>query len=84
MFDVARAHGQVEDLSCAHEDALERGALARLVEPFDCVDDERGGDLVELTRSNRPDEIALEATSFVLIADDAPSLQAAPELESVA
>ena len=55
MFDVARAHGQVEDLSGAHEDALERGSLSRLVEALDCVNDEWGRYLVKLARSDRAD-----------------------------
>lgn len=47
------------------------------------MDDERGRDLVELSRTDRPDEIALEAPTLILIAHDAPALQAAPKLEGV-
>lgn len=48
------------------------------------MDDERGRDLVELTRSDRTDEIALESPPLILIAHDATALQAAPKLESIA
>ena len=84
VLDEARTDCQVEDLSGTHEDALERGALPGPVEPFDRVDDERGRDLVELTRSDRSDKVALESPPLILIAHDAPALQAAPELESIA
>lgn len=84
MFDVASAHGQVEDLSGAHEDALERGTLPGLVEPFDRVDHEGCGDLVELSRSDLADEVALEAALFILVGNDATSFEAAPKLECIA
>ena len=48
VFDVARAHGKVEDFSCAHENSFERGALSRLVETLDRVDDQGRCDLIEL------------------------------------
>ena len=54
-----------------------------LNEALDGMDDERGRDLVELSRTDRPDEIALEAPTLILIAHDAPALQAAPKLEGV-
>lgn len=84
MFDVARAHGKVEDFSCAHENSFERGALSRLVEPFDRVDHERSRDFVDLAGSQRVDDVALHAALLVLVRDDAPALQATPKLEDVA
>ena len=84
VLDKASAHRQVEDLSGAHQDAFQSGSLARLVEALDGVDDKRRRDLVELSGSDRADEVPLEATTLVLIGHDAPALQAAPKLESVA
>ena len=83
VLDEASAHRQVEDFSGAHQDALEGRTLARFVEASNGVDDEGRGDFVELSGSDRSDEIALESAPFILIADDAPALQAAPKLEGV-
>lgn len=47
------------------------------------MDDEGRRDLVELSRADRPDEVALQATLLVLVRHDAAALQAAPELEGV-
>lgn len=84
VLDETCAHRQVEDLTGAHQDPLERGSLARLVESLDGVDHEGCGDLVELARSDRPNEIALEAALFILIAHDASALETAPQLEGIA
>lgn len=70
MLDVACANREVKDLAKAHEHALERCLLSVLFYRLHGADDEWGGDLVELTIADRLDDVALEASSLVLVADD--------------
>ena len=70
VLDVACANREVKDLAKAHEHALERCLLSVLFYRLHGADDEWGGDLVELTIADRLDDVALEASSLVLVADD--------------
>lgn len=83
MLDVACANREVKDLAKAHEHALERCLLSVLFYRVHGADDEWGGDLVELTIADRLDDVALEATAFVLVAHDLGLFEAAPETKSV-
>lgn len=65
------------------EHALERCLLSVLFYRVHGADDEWGGDLVELTIADRLDDVALEATAFVLVAHDLGLFEAAPETKSV-
>lgn len=80
---VACANREVKDLAKAHEHALERCLLPVLFYRVHGADDEWGGDLVELTIADRLDDVALEATAFVLVAHDLGLFEAAPETKSV-
>ncbi|WP_417212789.1 hypothetical protein [Sutterella wadsworthensis] len=46
-------------------------------------DDEGSGDFVELTTTERGDDISLEAALFVHVGDDPAALQVAPQAEGV-
>ena len=70
MLDVSGTNGKIEDLAKSHEHAFERCLLSVLFYRLHCADDEWGGDLVELTIADRLDDVALEASSLVLVADD--------------
>lgn len=70
VLDVACADGEVKDLAKAHEYALERRLLAVLFYRLHGSDHERSRDLVELTISERFDDVTLKAASLVLVADD--------------
>ena len=70
MLDVSGTNGKIEDLAKSHEHALERRLLPVLFYRLHGADDEWGGDLVELTIADRLDDVALEASSLVLVADD--------------
>lgn len=84
VLDESRANCEVENLSGAHDDPFERRPLSGTVKPLDGVDDEGRRDLVELSGSDRPDEVAHEAPSLILIGHDAPALETAPQLEGIA
>lgn len=84
VLDESRANCEVENLSGAHDDPFERRPLSGAVKPLDGVDDEGRRDLVELSGSDRPDEVAHEAPSLILIGHDAPALETAPQLEGIA
>lgn len=83
VLDESRANCEVENLSGAHDDPFERRPLSGTVKPLDGVDDEGRRDLVELTTAKRLDDVALEATAFVLVAHDLGLFEAAPETKSV-
>ena len=50
---------------------------------FDCVNDKRRGDFVDLTTADRPDDVSLQSPLFVCVRDDPASLEIAPKLEGV-
>lgn len=83
MLDVARADGEVKNLAKAHEHALERRLLPVFLDRLHGADDEWGGDLVELTISERFDDVPLQASAFVLIAHDLGLFEAAPKTKGV-
>ena len=83
MLDVAGTNGEVKDLAKAHEYALERRLLAVLFYRLHGSDHERSRDLVELTISERFDDVPLQASAFVLVAHDLGLFEAAPETKSV-
>ena len=83
MLDVARADGEVKNLAKAHEHALERRLLPVFLDQLHGADDEWGGDLVELTISERFDDVPLQASAFVLIAHDLGLFEAAPKTKGV-
>lgn len=49
----------------------------------DGSDDQRGGYFVYLTPAQRSDQVPLQPPALIGVAHDAPTLQAAPQLESV-
>lgn len=83
MLDVAGTNGEVKDLAKAHEYALERRLLAVLFYRLHGSDHERSRDLVELTISERFDDVPLQASALVLIAHDLGLFEAAPKTKSV-
>ena len=83
-MDVAGADGQVHDFTGAHEHALQGRLMPGPFDAFDGLDDKRRGDLIDLTPSQRADDVALHAAAFILVADDATALEVLPERPSVA
>lgn len=84
VVDVAGTHGQVHDFARAHKDALQGRLMPGSLDAFDCLDDERSGDLIDLTTSEWTDDVALHAAAFILVADDATALEVFPERPRVA
>lgn len=78
------ADGQVHDFTGAHEHALQGRLMPGPFDAFDCLDDERSGDLIDLTASEWIDDIALHAAALILVADDATALEVFPQCPSVA
>ena len=83
MLDVACANREVKDLAKAHEHALERCLLSVLFYRLHGSDHERSRDLVELTISERFDDVPLQAAAFVQIAHDLGLFETTPKTKSV-
>lgn len=84
VVDVPSADGQVHDFARAHKDALQGRLVPGSLDAFDCLDDERSGDLIDLSATERSDDVALHAALFVLIRHDAAALEVLPKRPSVA
>lgn len=80
----AGADGQVHDFTGAHEHALQGRLMPGPFDAFDCLDDERSGDLIDLSAAKWSDDVALHSALLVLIRHDPPALEILPERPSVA
>ena len=83
MLYEARGYRKVEDFSATHDDALECNNGAGIVKRLDNVNDERGGDLIDLTVFDEPEEVSLDHAPLVFIRGDVSLLLGAPNAEGV-
>lgn len=71
VLDVSGAHGQIHDFAHTHEDALQSGLVPGSLNRKDVADDQWRGDLIDLLAAECPDDVILEASSFLFIRNDA-------------
>lgn len=83
VLDVSSADGEIEDFAGAHKNALERCLMACCLDAFDCVNDKRRGNFVNLPATDWPDDVSLQPTLFVCVRDDPASFEVAPKFEGV-
>ena len=83
MKDVTGADGQIHDLARSHQHAFECGLMACGFDVPDGRDDEGSGDFVELTATERGDDITLKAALFIHVGGDSAALEIAPQAEGV-
>lgn len=83
VMDVSGANSEVHDLSNAHKHALQRGLMAVVFNASDGLNEERRGNFVDLSVSDRPDYVLLEAALFCEVGNDPPLFESAPELEGI-
>ena len=83
VMDISGANSEVHDLSHAHKHALQRGLMAVVFNASDGLNEERRGNFVDLSVSDRPDHVLLEAALFCEVGNDPALFESAPELEGI-
>ena len=83
MKDVAGAYGQVHNFARSHEHAFESSLMSGFLYGLNSCDDEWRCDFVELSKSEGLDDVAFKTSFLVFVADDAASLEVAPQFECV-
>ena len=81
--DEARADSEVEDLAAPHQHPLQRRLLSCLFERTDDVDEERGRDFVEWSRSHVRHQMELNHPALGSVGGDPSSLQTTPKPKGV-